>query len=135
MYVVSRTFELMPVEQQAKEIRRTRNAVADNLAQPRPAFPAVEVIHNNKAVPRHIVDDAFARAVIARHQAGRPPGFDTLAAFEAALPAALEAAAARRARMEPIGLYSGRERHAAEQAAQLPSELVAPLVVGSAANG
>jgi hypothetical protein len=139
MYTMSRTFEFMNAEMQAKEIRRTRNAVAQNLSQPRPAFPSVEVVYLGKSVPRHIVDAAFDRAVIARHMAGRPPGFDLLAAFEAALPDALEADAARRARMEPMPVYSGRERHAADAAAEaagaLPSELVAPLVVGGPHHG
>lgn len=133
MYTMSRTFEFMDAEMQAKEIRRTRNAVAQNLAQPRPAFPAVEVIYNDKAVPRHVVDAAFDRAMIARHLAGRPVGFDTLAAFEAAMPDAMEADAARCARLEPRPLYGDRERHAAEAAGALPSELVAPLVIGGAA--
>lgn len=134
MYTLSRTFEWMPAEQQTKELRRTRNAVAQNLAQPRPAFPAVEVIYDDKSVPRHVVDAAFDRAMIARHQAGRPAGFDVLAAFEAALPAAMEADAARRARLEPRPLYGNRERHVAEATGALPSELVAPLVIGDAAT-
>lgn len=135
MYM-SRTFELMPVEQQAKEIARTRRWVADNLSQPRPAFPAVEVIHNGKAVPRHIVDDAFARAVIARHQAGRPPGFDLLAAFQSALPAAIQAAEERNKRFEAMPVYSGRERNAADAQTRPPSELCAPLVIsGGRDNG
>jgi hypothetical protein len=124
-------YDGLPPEMQAREARRTRSAISDLLSRPRAEFPSVEVRYAGRVVPPHVLDNAFVSARLAHRQAGRPLHFDWLGWIAAAMPAALEAEAVRKQRMEPLSIFDSNGSRRAGEAARrdVPRELVAPLVL------
>src|SRR5689334_8038994 len=68
--------------EQRFERRRTRRLLTEYLLKPaRYAFPQVPVVAGGRAVPRPVVDAAWAAAETQRRVRGYGPPFDPLVAF------------------------------------------------------
>lgn len=131
-----KTFGGLDAVERGTELRKTRRAVQEYLSErPRGEFPSVEVVYCGRIVPPHVVDAAYTRASYARLVAGKPEGFDWIAAIERALPGELQAERDRIASMAPLPRRLGGEGNAMWQRDRFPVGLMAPLVLGSEGEG